>query len=627
MTGRKTGFVRGIVSLAMVSGGLALSGGTSPVSAAASLTCTNPTLYNLGGTGSANGMLYSVNTSTGAYESVVDLNGSNSTTANGLGVTSDGSKVWALQSLTTSPRQVYVHDRASNTTSTLTVTETPSNDLAGGVPAGAVDPVTGHYYYGGYSGGTTMRLYRITTPTTPMTLTRYLTVSLPSGAGGSGDIAFDANGNLYMIQSGAGTTRLFRISAAQVAAGGAQTASLLFSTTSSDAYNGVAIDGNGTIWGEYTTTPGTAPNLLRPIDPNSGALGTSVTLTGQPFATDIAVCALPSSLSLGTHVLGRGLPSDQFTVAITTSGTALGGAEATTSGSGDGTQTATAGPIIAVPGRTYTLTLTPTGTAQLADYDVTYECVDQNNNVVQSGAGTSFSFTIPTDPGMTYSCSFSATGPNASQATGGYEIGDAGLGGGATCSVTTDVDRLPRMWVEGIVVDEPTVIYSNTYDAPSGDYMVLSGSWQIADGELKQLNSCGYDYTALLLTEPVTDFEFEATFAGLATGNQGGLVIHQSSDQTRSGAMAVDLTDGGSTLRWGSYDNTGHYVNAGSMPVTVSGDVTMKLVVHGTSVVIYLDGQQMATATAANAVGHVGLMTSVSAVAFKNVTLTALPPL
>ena len=608
---------RGVLAAALVSGGLAVSSVGAPVQAAADMTCSTPTLYSV----NSSGTVYSANTTTGATSSVFDINGSQSGTVNGLGISVDGSTVWALNSNSGNPRKIYKHLRSTDTTTTMNVSETPSNDLAG-VIAGAVDPISGSFFYGGYSGGTTMRLYRIAaSATTSQTLTRYLTVSLPGGAGGSGDVAFDSTGNLYMIQATGSTVKLFRISADKVAAGGAQTATSLFASTTTDLYNGVAIDGNGTIWAEYTSGSNTG---LRPIDPNSGQLG-STTVLGSIGGTDIGVCSLPSSLSLGTDVVGRGLPSDQFTVEMTVSGMNLSGANATTTGNTNGEQTSVAGPIVAVTGRTYTLTLVPTGTATLADYTITYECLDQNNSVVLSGTGSQFSFTIPSTGGMTYSCSFAATGPNAGNSDPVFNIGDAGLGGGATCSATTAVDRLPRMWVDGLQVSEPTVVYDNTYDATSGDYMVLSGSWQVADGALKQLNSCGYDYTALLLTEPLAHYEMETTFAAIASNNQGGIVLHQSSDQTRSGAMLIDLANNGTTLRWGSYDNAGYYQNVGSMTVSTSGDTTLKAVVHGSSVTIFLNGTQVATATANNTSGHVGLSTSVTAVAFKSVKVTAIP--
>jgi hypothetical protein len=310
---------------------------------------------------------------------------------------------------------------------------------------------------------------------------------------------------------------------------------------------------------------------------------------------------------------------------MTVTGMTLEGASASTTGNTNGVQTSVAGPIVAVTGRTYTLTLVPTGSSTLSDYTVTYECLDQNNSVVLSGSGSQFSFTIPSTGGMTYSCSFAASGPKAGDVAPVFSIGDAGLGGGATCSATANVDRLPRMWVDGLQVSEPTVVYDNSFDSPSGDYMVLSGSWQVTDGALNQLNSCGYDYSALLLTEPLAHYEMEATFAAIAGSNQGGIVVHQSSDQTRSGAMLIDLADGGSTLRWGSYDNAGYYQNIGSMGVATSGDTTLQVVVHGSDVAISLNGQQVATTTAANTSGHVGLSTSVTAVAFKSVKVTAIP--
>lgn len=85
--------------------------------------------------------------------------------------------------------------------------------------------------------------------------------------------------------------------------------------------------------------------------------------------------------------------------------------------------------------------------------------------MVLSGTGSQFSFTIPTTGGMTYSCSFAATGLCARNGDPVFKIGDPCLGGRADCSATTAVGRLPRMWVDGLQVSEPTVVYHNSYDA------------------------------------------------------------------------------------------------------------------------------------------------------------------
>ena len=110
--------------------------------------------------------------------------------------------------------------------------------------------------------------------------------------------------------------------------------------------------------------------------------------------------------------------------------------------------------------------------------------------------------------------------------------------------------------------------------------------------------------------------------------NQGGILFNQSSINSRSGAMVVDLTDGGSTLRWGSYDNAGYYTNIGSVPVKAPAtgqSVTLAVEVHGTAVEIFLNGDSIATTTSTHSGGMVGLVSTLADVAFESSTLTALP--
>ncbi len=209
-----------------------------------------------------------------------------------------------------------------------------------------------------------------------------------------------------------------------------------------------------------------------------------------------------------------------------------------------------------------------------------------------------------------------------------YQIGDAGLGEGASCSGDPELaeDRLPRAGATGLVVAEPTVVYDNGYDGATVDYRILSGSWSTGTGDLVQNNECGYDYTALLDTPALSDYQMVATMrAADGSVNHGGIVIHQSSETTRAGAMLIDFSDGGSTLRWGEYDAAGYYQMIGALPVTTSTSVTLGLVVHGSSVEISVDGVTLHTATATNTAGYVGLVTSVASVAFEHVTVTAIP--
>ncbi|MEM7092348.1 MAG: hypothetical protein AAF567_05045 [Actinomycetota bacterium] len=221
---------------------------------------------------------------------------------------------------------------------------------------------------------------------------------------------------------------------------------------------------------------------------------------------------------------------------------------------------------------------------------------------------------------------FLLSGP-AAQAQGdddSYILEDAGLGEGPACEPTVDVDRLPREAVSAATYGTPTVIFDTSFDDPV-DYVVLSGGWTQTDGELQQTRDCGYDYTALMPAPQVDHFEFEATLRGLTGVNQGGLLFNQSSETTRSGAMVVDLANGGTVLRWGKYDDAGYYDFLGSAAVTASGTDTISVTVRGAVVDIYFNDAYIASTRTDRIGGYVGLISTLSAVAFESATLTAIP--
>lgn len=211
-----------------------------------------------------------------------------------------------------------------------------------------------------------------------------------------------------------------------------------------------------------------------------------------------------------------------------------------------------------------------------------------------------------------------------------YDVTDAGIGAGASCTTGGDEDRPPREELLALTrVSEATRLYNTGFDGASlGDFKIASGRWDETGGSMNQHHNCGYDYTVLLEAFMVEDFRWESSFHGITGANQGGILFNQSSINSRSGAMVVDLGNGGSTLRWGSYDNAGYYTNIGSMPITAPStgqSVTLAVEVHGTSVEIFLNGKSVATTTAPNSGGMVGLVANLADVGFESASLTALP--
>ena len=215
------------------------------------------------------------------------------------------------------------------------------------------------------------------------------------------------------------------------------------------------------------------------------------------------------------------------------------------------------------------------------------------------------------------------------ESKGSFVLPDAGRGSGASCPATLNEDRKPPVDVNAVTTfTTSTPIFTSNFDAgTAAGFKQISGHWLVKDETYTQQDTCGFDYTALFTTRAVEHYRYSVTFHAKAA-NQGGIVFNQSSDTTRSGASVVDLTAGGTVLRWGHYDNAGYYRNDGSTPITAPGagdPVTITVVVHGTRTAITYNGRAIATMTNPNTRGYVGLLTNQSKVAFDTVTLTGLP--
>ena len=237
-----------------------------------------------------------------------------------------------------------------------------TNVSSGNLVAGGIDPLNGDYYYGGWnSAGSIFSLFKFngTTGTEVGTIT-------PSGASltyAHGDLAFDNSGNMYLL---AGDTALdagvlLSISAANLPSSGtsAITNSLLTTIKApsgdSENYAGMTFESDSYL---YVVTNDN-PSLLYKVNPNTGAVSSGYPLnqTGISDPSDMASCSYNGSLTLQKNVVGRAASSDQFNLSITGGGIS-GGNTATTSGTATGVQAAKAGPVVGLPGQTYTITET-----------------------------------------------------------------------------------------------------------------------------------------------------------------------------------------------------------------------------------------------------------------------------
>ena len=363
----------------------------APAAAAANLTCATNLTYVLNGTGA----FYQANETTGALSAAAGNFGVG--TLNGFGVGPNGADAFAVQQTASGAGAAKVYELTLSTGVVTTINVTAAANQA--LIAGAVNPVTGIFYYAGYTGtgaAATYDIYGVTAAGVSIGLVA--TGAAPNA--NTGDIAFDGAGNLYILAGATGTATVYSTTTAlPTAATGtpvALTLKKLATLTGAGTYYGMSIDPNGFLYALNASTPS-----LTPVNTNTGALGTPVTLTGTGSTglVDSGSCAFNGTVSVVKNIVARVASGDQFTVSVASGATTLD--TGTTTGSTTGSQTApaeVAGPVIGNLGVSYTASEAASGTTNLLDYASSYSCPDANNtgtSVTSTAIGTgSKTFTL-----------------------------------------------------------------------------------------------------------------------------------------------------------------------------------------------------------------------------------------
>ncbi len=393
--------VRGALAMALI-GAICVVAGIVPVAApwssvdaakaaGSALDCTLLFATN------NSGALQSIDTSTGTVSSIGAFP---STSVNALGITVDGTNLYAVKGGTVTAGQtpsIYRYDVASSTFTTYSTVPLVNSLTSTTVLRGGMNPVNGIFYYSSPRTNTAIQdFYAFDSNTN--TAIGYIG-SMVGFTGQSGDLGFDGVGNMYVVVSsgGVGTQNLVRISNIPTTPGTAALAGTLLTTLPTGAlFGGIAFGVDGYL---YVSANG---NLLK-LNPDTGAQVSSVALS-QVGINDLAGCNPSGSLQLQKFIAGRSSPSDQFTLAITGGGLS-GGNTATTTGSTTGLQTASAaiaGPVIAVPNTVLTLTETAVS-GSLTTYQQSVSCVDATNTnaavpTVAAGVGV-WSLSVPPQTG------------------------------------------------------------------------------------------------------------------------------------------------------------------------------------------------------------------------------------
>ncbi|MFT4214704.1 MAG: hypothetical protein QM622_08010, partial [Microbacterium sp.] len=447
-------------------------------------------------------------------------------TINALGISDDGAYAYAVNGSATvsGTLSLSVFNAADETTSSYTLPDPTNTASQGSVLRGAINPANGYYYYT-VSTSSYQDLYAFDTTTN----TAVGLIGRISSSTSPGDLAFDAEGNMYIVLS----STLGVVTDVPSVAGSSELAMTTLATLDGGA------DGNGIAFGRdgylYVTTSST----VYKHDPTTGDLVTSYSITNptdwsQVNVNDAASCQNPNTLTVEKNVASRDDSTDQFTVSITSDGTLR--SSGTTTGDDTGLQEETgefAGPVITTSGTEFTIAETA-ASGDLDDYVSTYECTDADGTSYASGTGTSFDLTYPTSTsgGLAITCVFTNTAVSEAALslvkTASTDTVDAV---GDTVTYTFAVTNTGNATVSDIAIDETA----------------FSGSGTLSDIECDATSLASGESTDCTATYTVTQADIDAgviTNTAVATGTDpsDAAVTSNEDDATVTADQSAALT-------------------------------------------------------------------------------------
>ncbi len=320
---------------------------------------------------------------------------------NGLGISAGGRYAYTVTN-TSSNKVLAKHDRVTDET-----TRTPFT-LNSAVLRGAVNPVTGVYYFASGTAGNAINIYAWNEGVTPQTYVQVGTLRPTAGSsafGANGDMAFSASGQLVLVADQ-------DIYAADLPT------ELVSSTATIDAKQvhdlGDGVQGNGIAFGNLGhifVSVSSGGNRIIEVDLPRGET-VNTTLLGSFSPTDMSSCTFPNTLTLKKDLPdGRHAPTDQFALSIQAPAEySVQQTSNTTTGDEPGLQPDYTGPVFTNQGDTFGLTEAAAGTADLTGYDTSLVCEQLNGDgsttpvaVSATGEVTQPAGALGTDVTCTYS--------------------------------------------------------------------------------------------------------------------------------------------------------------------------------------------------------------------------------
>ena len=212
-------------------------------------------------------------------------------------------------------------------------------------------------------------------------------------------MAFDASGNLYIVQSSTATIVYSVTSQSLSSANGG---SIAASRSNSDSVtlqgvNGMAFNTTGTM---YLGNGSTAQEYNISGSAGWATVGSSIPQLGN--STDLASCNSPANLTVQKNVTGRLSADDQFQLSVSSGSTVL--SSAVTDGSVTGIQSKQIGPLPVIQGSIYTVSekMASGSVNAMSSYESSLVCTSGNTTLPV----TNGQVTIPNVSGATVNCVF-----------------------------------------------------------------------------------------------------------------------------------------------------------------------------------------------------------------------------
>lgn len=433
---------------------------------------------------------------------------------NGLGIGTDGQPIYAYERGDRSNMTIYQYNPTVGTWSKKTDYSLSDNYRASSLVAGAVNLATGDYYFGGYSGSSnnqTFKIWKYTGSGSPTYVGDISAPGIPRESGANGDIAFDANGNLFVVLGSGSYTKVFSVTAANLARGngGRITSSVSGTYDTTSNVNGVAFDSDGKA---YLGSGSTVQSYDMPNWSNQATF-----VNRGLSSTDLASCSSPATITVRKDVVGRAQAADQFHLTAKQGSTVLG--EATTEGSDIGIQDQIVGPQPAKRETELTFSEAGVGNTRLGDYASAYECeADGRHMDNASGTGTSGKVSIPVGAKAVV-CTIK-NAPLTADVTIHKDVADA-KGENATAAKDWTVGAKATA-TSGTVDAAPTVATQKTNASGDAKWALKFGtSFSQATVDVSEVQQSGYAFHAGSCT--VTHLDGSTTTAKLDDENTKSL--------------------------------------------------------------------------------------------------------